>query len=619
MLQTCYNTGPMSQFLGSVGLGFSISLSCAFTCLPVYLPFSVTAEAGRDWGRVGMLLAGRLAAYLLMGAIAGALGSAFSTSAATKLSAIAIIPLSVLLFLRASGVFTREIRLCGVLYRVSERIRSPLLVGFLLGFSVCYPFLIAIAAAAAAGGPAGGMVVFAGFFLGTSAFLAPLFLLPLLRGAAFRDWLSRTSSVIAAVFALVYLAKALMILVPQAHLPPVVTQADVEKLFPGAVAVEFVADTSPRHYRVYAGPEPGRTLAGYAVSSTECAPDVRGYAGPIPLLLALDPQGRILGVTVLSNDETPSYVSRLFSADSLARFAGKSYRDPFRIGGDIDAVSGASVSQEALARTMQATLRLFSTKVLHKEPVSEPRATLRLADFRLAAFAAMAALSIAVMLFGRRLRLWFLGFTVIGLGLVLGFFISIADIVRLLFGVAFSPGELVPRLAMIGIALGLTAALGRHYCSLLCPYGALQELLYAVSPVKRQLSPGLDKALRAGKYVLLLAVPVLFAFGRDFGVLAFEPFDPTFHAIRSPEFLRGLLTAQLPLFLLLLVLLLANLVTERFYCKYLCPLGAIFSLVSVARVFSRRRFMVPGRTCEGCSKGKAAIEAECFTCGGRKA
>ncbi|MGA2973766.1 MAG: sulfite exporter TauE/SafE family protein [Spirochaetia bacterium] len=608
----------MSQFLGSVGLGFSVSLSCAFTCLPVYLPFSVTAEGGRDWGRVGMLLVGRLAAYLLMGAIAGALGSAFSTSAVSRLSAIAIIPLSVLLFLRASGVFTKEIRICGVLNRLNERIRSPLLVGFLLGFSICYPFLIVIAVAAAAGGPVGGMVVFAGFFLGTSAFLAPLFLLPLVRRAAFRDWLGRASAVIAAVFALVYLAKALMILLPQAHLPPVVTQADVEKLFPGAITVELAADASPRYYRVYAGSETGRTLAGYAVSSMECAPDIRGYAGPLPLLLALDPEGRILGVTVLPNDETPSYVSWLFSADCLARYAGKSYRDPFQIGSDVDAVSGATVSQEALARTMQATLRVFATKVLRQEPVNEPHALPRLADFRLAAFAAMAALSIAVLFFGRRLRLWFLGFTVICLGLVFGFFLSISDIVRLLFGVASSPVELVPRLALMGIALALTVAFGRHYCSLLCPYGALQELLYAASPFKRPVSPQLDTALRAGKYVLLLAVPVLFAFSRDFSVLAFEPFDATFHAIRSPEFLRGLLTAQFPLFLFLVVLLLANLVTERFYCKYLCPVGALFSLLSVARLFPRQRFMVPGRTCEGCSKGKASFESECFACGGRK-
>jgi NosR/NirI family nitrous oxide reductase transcriptional regulator len=608
----------MSQFLGSIGLGFSTSLSCAITCLPVYLPFSVTAGGGRDWGRVGMLLTGRLAAYLLMGAIAGTLGSAFSATTVSRLSAIAIIPLSVLLFLRASGLFTREIRICGALYRAGERMRSPLLVGFLLGFSICYPFLIAIAAAAAAGGPLGGMTVFAGFFLGTSAFLAPLLLLPLVRGRAFREWLDRAAAVVAGLLALVYFSKALMVLIPQAHLPPVVTQADVERLFPEASAVEFAADASPRHYRVYAGPEASRTIIGYAVSSTECAPDIRGYAGPIPLLLALDPEGRVLSVTVLANDETPSYVSRLFAADSLARFAGKTYRDPFRIGGDVDAVSGATVSQEALVRTVQATLRVFATKVLHREPVSEPRAAPRLADFRLAAFVAMAALSVLVQLFGRRLRPVFLGSTIVVLGLVFGFFLSIADVVRLAFGVAFSPVELVPRLALIGITLGLTVALGRHYCSLLCPYGALQELLYAVSPIKQTVSPGLDKVLRAGKFVILLAVPVLFALGRDFGVLAFEPFDATFRAVRSPAFLRELGVAQTPLFLLLVVLLVASLVTERFYCKYLCPLGAVLSLVSAARVLPRRRFMIPGRTCEGCAKGLADFEPECFACGGRK-
>jgi NosR/NirI family nitrous oxide reductase transcriptional regulator len=605
----------MSLFLGSVGLGFSVSLSCAFTCLPVYLPFGVTADGGKDWGRVGMLLAGRLAAYLMIGAIAGALGGAFSADIVSRLSAVAVVPLSALLFLRASGVFTKEIKICGALFRLSERIRSPLLVGFLLGFSICYPFLIAIAAAAAAGGPLGGMVVFAGFFLGTSAFLAPLFLLPLVRRAAFREWLGRLSAAVAALCALVYLARALMMLVPQAHEVTEVTQADVEKIFPGAAEADFVTDASPRHWRVYAGQGNARALLGYAVSSEECAPGIRGYAGPVPLLISLDPQGKILGVTVLPNEETHAYVSRLFSADSLARFAGKSYRDAFLIGGDVDAVSGATVSQEALVRTVQTTLQVFATGILHQEPVGGPRT--QPVDLRPAVFVLMAGVSVLVLFFARRLRIWFIAVSVIVSGAVFGFFLGISDVVRLAFGVPAGPAEIVPRLILIGVALALTIAFGRHYCSLLCPYGALQELVYTVSPLKRPVSPGLDKALRAVKYVLLLAVPFLFAFGRDFGALAFEPFDATFHAVRSPAFLRDLVTAQFPLFLLLLVLLLANLVTERFYCKYLCPLGAIFSLLSAARILPRKRFMIPGRSCDGCSKGLESFESECFTCGGR--
>lgn len=608
----------MSQFLGSVGLGFSTSLSCALTCLPAYLPFGVTSDGRRDWGRIGMLLAGRLAAYVLVGALAGAFGGAFSSDLASRLSAIAIVPLSILLFLRASGLFTREIRICGILHRLGERVRSPLAAGFLLGINICTPFLIAIAAAAASGGALGGMVVFTGFFLGTSAFLVPLFLLPLIKAGAVRDWLGRASAVVAGLLALAYLARALQVLAPQAHLPPVVTQADVEKLFPGASSVELAPDASPRHYRAYAGEEASRRLVGYAVSSTECGVDIQGYAGPVPVLLALDPEGSVLSVTVLPNDETPSYVSRLFGAESLAGYVGATYRDPLRIGGDVDAVSGATVSQEALVRTVQATLRVFATRILRREPVSEPRAAPRLADYRLAAFAVMAALSVLVQLFGQRLRRWFLGASVIVLGLVFGFFLGIADLVRLVFGIAFASGELVPRLALIGAVLALTVAFGRHYCSLLCPYGALQELLYAVSPVKQAVSPRLDRALRALKYALLLAVPALFAFTGSFEALAFEPFSATFQAMRSLGFLRGLFTGQVTLALLLVVLLAASLVAERFHCRYLCPLGAILALVSAARIVPRRRFVLPGRTCEGCAKGLAEFEPECFACGGRK-
>jgi len=170
---------------------------------------------------------------------------------------------------------------------------------------------------------------------------------------------------------------------------------------------------------------------------------------------------------------------------------------------------------------------------------------------------------------------------------------------------------------VIGVALAATIALGRHYCSFLCPYGALQELIYTVSPLKRAISPGLDTTLRSAKYVLLIAIPFLYAFARDFTVLTFEPFAPTFRAFTSFPFLRTLVVAQMPFFLFLIVLLLSNLVTERFYCKYICPLGALFSLLSAARIFARRRFLLPDRTCAGCSKGLETLDSECFNCGGR--
>lgn len=608
----------MSRFLGAMGLGFSTSLSCVLTCLPVYLPFSVSAEGRRDWANVGMLLGGRLAAYLLMGALAGIAGSAFSTTTIYRLSSIAIIPLAVLLFLRASGLFSREIPFCGLLLRASERIRSPLIVGFLLGFSICYPFLIVIVVAAAAGNAAGGMTVFAGFFLGTSAFLVPLFLLPLVRQGAFRQWLNAFSSAAAAALAIFYLVKALQVLVPPANLQPAITQADVEKLFPTATGIEYVSSVTPKHYLAYSGSAEGRVLEGYAVGSSECAPDIRGYAGPVPLLVALDGRGRVLRVVALPNEETPSYVSRLFSDRYLARFAGKSHQDPLRIGTDIDAVTGATVSLDALTRTLRETLRVFATSILHEEPTSEPQAQAArpALDLGIVAFLAAAGLSLVVLSFGLRLRRWFLLLTIVLLGLGFHFFLSIADLVKVLFAVPYSPAEIVPRLILGGAALALTLALGRHYCSVLCPYGAAQELLYAVSPLKRVLSPGLDAALRPAKFAILIAVPFFYAFARNFSVLSFEPFAATFHAATSLAFLRDLIATQFAFFLFLLVLLLVNLVTERFYCKYLCPLGALFALLSAARIFPRQRFMIPGRTCAGCAKGLASLPSECFACGG---
>ena len=611
----------MSPVLGAVGLGFSTSLSCAVTCLPVYLSFGVSPDGRRDLRSVGMLLAGRLVAYLAVGALAGALGSAVGSGVAQRVSAVAMVPLCILLFLRAAGVFSRDVRLCALLSRVGQRVRSPLIVGFLLGFSICGPFLIAIAVAGSAGGAAGGMAVFGGFFVGTSAFLAPLIALPLIRGTRVREWLGRASPAVAAVLALLYLARALAIIAPAQPGPARATEADVRALFPDAAAVERIEGASPRYYRISSGTAASRAPMGYAVESLDCAPEVRGYAGPIPLLVALDPEGTVRGVAVLANDETPSYVSRLFSAESLARLVGVTAAAPLEIGTDVEAVSGATLSQRALTSSLRATIRVFSAGILHLEPRApsdqSSGASTPAVDYRLVVYGAMALLSIGALFAGPRLRPWFLLAAVIALGLVARTFPSVSDVVRLLFGVPFALGDGTRRLLTVATAAGLTVALGRHYCSLLCPYGALQELVYTVSPLKRAVSPRLDRSLRAGKYLVLLALPFFFAFLRDFSVLSFEPFDPTFRALSSPSFALSLAASALPLLLLVLLLLAANLLSERFYCKYLCPLGALFGLLATARVVPASRFQARGRSCGACSKGLPGVDAECFACGGR--
>jgi transcriptional regulator of nitric oxide reductase len=129
-------------------------------------------------------------------------------------------------------------------------------------------------------------------------------------------------------------------------------------LFPSAVAFSSFGGT-PLHYKAYAvDPKvnPSAPPIGYIFWTTDLVPQERGYHGPIHLLLGLDAHGVITGAVMDYNSEPYGY----FSVDPpkfVDQLKGKNVRDPFRIGGDIAAVSRASITMNSAARAVRDATR----------------------------------------------------------------------------------------------------------------------------------------------------------------------------------------------------------------------------------------------------------------------
>jgi sulfite exporter TauE/SafE len=608
----------MEYFFSSVALGFGSSSVCAATCLPVYLPFTTSSSKGHRFFPVTLLFSGRFVACVIVGMGAGALGATFSKNLVTHLSSGALFMLTALLFFRASGVFLPETRFCSRLYGFTEKIRSPFIVGLLTGMNPCPPFLIAIAFAASSRSAFTGAVAFTGFFLGTSAFLTPLFLIPLLSRTNFRKWMMKLSSVVACLFALFYLAQALEIVFPDTASVPAVSEEKVRTLYPHATEIVYVQDAFPPHFVVYEGEGSAKNEKGYVVSSTCCDSGISGYGGPIPMLVGIESSGVIHDIKILENRETPSYSSAVFSRIYLDSFRGKSVDDPFEVGKDVDAVSGATITLKAFVKTLENTVRVFSENILGSGPFVEKGLSPDFFDWRNLFVLILFSASIVVLRFGARFRIIFLAVSFLTLGLAFNFFISITDAAKIAFGLLKNPLEYPHRFFIIGLALVATILFGRHYCSFICPYGAMQELLYAVSPIKRTVSVRLDRTLRKAKYAILFILPLFFALSRNFLVFNVEPFGVTFGSLRSRVFFTNLVQND-PILLAYVVLIpVAGLFIERFYCSYLCPLGALFAIISAIRIFPKSLFMRKDSTCAGCVKGMPESESECFICGGLK-
>lgn len=101
----------------------------------------------------------------------------------------------------------------------------------------------------------------------------------------------------------------------------------------------------------------------FAVAFPVVAPD--GYSGPINLLLAIDRQGRILGVRVVSHLETPGLGDRIESrrSDWLQQFPGKSVENPShedwkvkKDGGTFDQFTGATITPRKVVKAIHRAL-----------------------------------------------------------------------------------------------------------------------------------------------------------------------------------------------------------------------------------------------------------------------
>jgi polyferredoxin len=152
---------------------------------------------------------------------------------------------------------------------------------------------------------------------------------------------------------------------------------------------------------------------------------------------------------------------------------------------------------------------------------------------------------------------------------------------------------------LFGTTVVLALVLRRSFCGQICAFGGLQEFfgkLGAKLFKKRLVMPKkLDAVLRYLKYVVL-AVTVAMAWIT--GELWITPYDP-FNALGHLADFNALTTSYLIGFIVLIITLLGSLVYDRFFCKYLCPAGAMYGLIGQASPYTVR---IEESACIHCGK-----------------
>ena len=87
--------------------------------------------------------------------------------------------------------------------------------------------------------------------------------------------------------------------------------------------------------------------------------ETSGYSSMIKLLVGLDNSNKIVGVKVLSQVETPGLGSRIQEESFLSQFIGKDAAalKLKKDGGNIDGITGATISSRAVVNSIQEALK----------------------------------------------------------------------------------------------------------------------------------------------------------------------------------------------------------------------------------------------------------------------
>ena len=145
-----------------------------------------------------------------------------------------------------------------------------------------------------------------------------------------------------------------------------------KSLFPHAAGFSAFGGT-PLHYKVYGvdpKTDPKAPPIGFIFWTTDVVPNERGYHGAIHFLVGMDTKGVIQNVVLDYNSEPYGY----FSIDLppfVAQFKNKSIRDPVRVGGDIAAVSRASITIASAARALRDSTRTMAKTFLTPDQVKQ--------------------------------------------------------------------------------------------------------------------------------------------------------------------------------------------------------------------------------------------------------
>lgn len=207
---------------------------------------------------------------------------------------------------------------------------------------------------------------------------------------------------------------------------------------------------------------------------------------------------------------------------------------------------------------------------------------------------------------------------------------AVESIITFIMSGAFLQRIYASNFILAGILLILAVVFTRGFCGWMCPFGAASDFFSKVGAKifgKRfKFSNNVDKYLKYVKYFILVLVVIgsfqtasLIFRGYDPFITLFHFGDGVFYGVEEGEFLAH----SIP-FVILVLVMVGALFIDRFWCKYLCPLGGFlagFFKIGQSKINRNTSNCTDCKACDKkcpvdieVSKADKVNSAECLSC-----
>lgn len=169
--------------------------------------------------------------------------------------------------------------------------------------------------------------------------------------------------------------------------------------------------------------------------------------------------------------------------------------------------------------------------------------------------------------------------------------------------------ELTAFVAVLLMLCVYTMIFGRFFCGFACAFGSFGDAVHAiyVSCCRKLKKKPVSIPAKAAekltyiKYVILTIILILCYLGVYSSLKGTSPWD-VFSMLRAGNLGLG---SYIIGAVLLVLIIIGMCVQERFFCRFMCPMGAVFSILPIASTFTLHRDRA------GCIKGCGACEKIC--------